>query len=97
MKQDLAVLRQDRRAIGAVAPLVGGGEDGIGASVAAQAPRRQRREESRARGLQEIAAVDQRRAHRQSPSSEEKPAVSPSAPDSRVPNSSDRLEVTSPK
>ena len=81
--QHLAGFGQDRRAIGAVAPLIGGGEDGVRGERAGAGRRRQRGQESRARGLEEIPAVDERALRiAQSPSSDEKPAVRPSAPDS---------------
>ena len=99
--QNFAGFRQDRRAIGSVAALVGGSEDGIRRERVGEGGRRERGEEGRARGLEEIAAIDEGtrvfRACSQSPSSEEKPAVSPSAPDICVPKMSDRLEVTRPK
>ena len=48
--QDLACFRQDRRAIGAVAPLEGGGEDGVGIEAFLPARRaRARREKLRRR------------------------------------------------
>ncbi len=75
--QDLAGFRQDRRAIGAVAFLERGGEHRVGGKRVGAGRRRQRRQEDRAGGLEEIPAVDE--PHGQSPSSEEKPAVRPSA------------------
>ena len=97
--QDLAGFRQDRRAIGAVAVLERGGEHRVGGKRVGAGRRRQRRQEDRARGLEEIPAVDRAcdLPHRQSPSSEEKPAVRPSASVMRVPKISERLDVTTPK
>ena len=62
--QDLAGLGQDRRAIGAVAPLVGGGEDRVGRKRVGAGRQAPAPTGSRAGGLEEIAAVDQRRACR---------------------------------
>ena len=44
--QDLACLGQDRRAIGAVAPLEGGGEDGVRAKRCRPCGGRERRQEA---------------------------------------------------
>ena len=94
-EQHLAGLGEQRHAIGAVATLERGGEDGIGLLDRGAGRRRQGRGEAGARGLQEMPSVD--RAACQSPSSEEKPAVRPSSADSRPPNCSERLDVTMPK
>jgi hypothetical protein len=86
--------RQDRRAVAAVVATVGGGEHRIRLHRFGKRLAGQGCEKAGARGLQEIPPVDERRPHAQSPSSDEKPAVRPSAPASLTPKSSDRLEVT---
>ena len=95
--QDLAAFRENRDAVALVAIDEGGGEHRVGGKGGHSRFRREAREEPGTSGLEEEAAVDQpvlRRAHGQSPSSEEKPAVSPNSPLSCRPIRSDRPEVT---
>jgi hypothetical protein len=61
--QQLSRFRQYGRAVAAITAAVGGGEDGVGPLGFGARPARQRCEETGPRGLQEIPAVDERRAH----------------------------------
>ena len=96
-EQHLAVLGEHGDAAVPALDLVGRGENRVGLLDREQPLRRQRGGEGGACRLHEVAPIDEWRSHRQSPSSEEKPAVSPNSAESRLPNSSERLDVTTLK